>query len=180
MDKPVFAESPFLHLINREGYVFLHMVRTQGRLMAIVPFRLQDQQLQFLARIEICPAHAPANTSKADMTAARYSITGGPKADETLPACAVRELSEEAGYVVNPADLIDLGQVYPSKQEDTIAQLYSVDLSGLSQNKIEGDGSEWEEGAGVEWVSYAVGLQIADPLFVTALVRVHALLKGEL
>ncbi len=179
VDKPIFQDSPFLHLIDREGYVFMHMARTQGRLVAVVPFRVQGQTLQFLARIEVCPAHASAHTVKADMQPARYSITGGPTADEDMVSCGVRELAEEAGYVVSPHEMIDLGQVYPSKQEDTLAQLYGVDVTGRTQNAIEGDGSEWEAGAGAEWVSYAEGLQVADPLFVTAMIRVYERLKGE-
>ncbi|PJF40808.1 MAG: hypothetical protein CUN55_12320 [Phototrophicales bacterium] len=173
MDKIIFNESPFLHIIEREGYFFLHMARTAGRLVAIVPYRQNAGKYEYLARVEICPAHFPANTTKSEMQPRLYSITGGVKPDEDFRSTAARELKEESGYEVNAAALIDLGQVYPSKQEDTIAQLYSVDLSSVQQQTIEGDGSVWEQGAGVQWVSFAEGLKICDPLFVTAMVRVR-------
>lgn len=157
----------------------MHMARTDGRLVALVPFRRTARGLEFLARVEICPAHFPKDTAKAAMQARRYSITGGVKAGETFAQTAVRELLEEAGYAVSDEALIDLGQVYPSKQEDTLAQLYSVDLTNETQAEIKGDGTVWEEGAGVEWLPYRDGLQVIDPVFVTAMVRVHDQQQGE-
>lgn len=162
-------QNAFLAMYEREGYIFLHEVRTNGLNVALLPFRIGQSGYQYLARVEICPAHS--------MTPAKYSITGGSKHGESMRECAQRELLEEAGYVANQDELIDLGVVRPSKREDTITHIFGVDVSNKPQKTPTGDGSRWEEDSSVEWVNFEEGLSIQDPLFVTALSRLERMLK---
>lgn len=170
MDYKVLFQNQFLAVHEREGYTFSHEVRANGHIVAIVPFRRIGDGVEYLARIEICPAHS--------LEPARYSITGGARENETPVMTAKRELLEESGYDVNASMLVPLGNVRPSKSADTIVHLFTVDVTDLPQETPQGDGSRWEEGASVEWVSYMDGLQIHDPLFVTALVRLGEQIKN--
>lgn len=158
-------ENNFLAIREESGYYYYHMTRTDGRLVAILPHRLRAGERQYLARVEICPAHS----LEPDL----YAITGGVTPGEAPLEAAVRELGEEAGYHMSAADFRHLGSVRPSKQADTIADLFAVDVTGRRQRAITGDGTRWEQGASVQWVSFEQGLAIADPLFIAAMVRVH-------
>lgn len=164
MDKVLF-KNQFLAVLERDGYVFSREVRSNGKLVAVVPFRHAANGREYLARVEICPAHSPKPE--------RCSITGGIENDEAPRLAAQRELVEEAGYAVEAQSLIDLGQVRPSKSAATIVYLFAVDITGLTPQAAHGDGTRWEDEAWVEWVSHEQGLQIEDPLFVTALGRLE-------
>ena len=162
-DKTLY-ENPFMAIIDRDGYVFMRSTRTKAT-VSLLPFRRTSQGIDYLARVEICPAHKPQHE--------RCSITGGVKHDEEAIAAAVRELYEEAGYRVNANDLIALDLVRPSKQSDTIVYLYAVDVSNMQQVAAPGDGTKLEASAWVEWVDEAAGLKIEDPLFIAALARLR-------
>lgn len=164
-------ETDFLSLREREGYVYAHMTRTQGQLVVILPYRVVQGVTEYLARVEICPAHK--------LTADTYSITGGVSAHESPVEAAQRELMEEAGYHVIETRLESLGCVRPSKQSDTAAHLYAVDVTHDVQQAIKGDGSRWETGASVRWVSYEDGLELVDPLFITAMARLRGQSHGN-
>jgi 8-oxo-dGTP pyrophosphatase MutT (NUDIX family) len=161
-DKILF-QNRFLALIERDGYAFSREVRCDGAIISILPFRVKNNGLEFLARLEVCPAHGPYRD--------HYSITGGLEPNETVQEAAQKELWEEAGYQVGTDELISLGQVRPSKSADTIANLFAVDVTGKPQSTPSGDGTRFEANASVEWVDYEQGVQIKDPLFVTALAR---------
>jgi 8-oxo-dGTP pyrophosphatase MutT (NUDIX family) len=170
MIKTVF-ENDFLAIQEREGYFFFHMTRTNGKLAVVVPYRKSGKNIEYLARIEICPAHG--------LTPNLYSITGGVELDETPVQTARHELAEEAGYYVNEKQFVALGEVRPSKQSDTIAYLYTIDLSSVDQKRIKGDGSRWEENTGVKWVSFREGLGIADSLFLSGMFLTKEIMYGN-
>jgi 8-oxo-dGTP pyrophosphatase MutT (NUDIX family) len=119
--------------------------------------------MEFLARLEVCPAHGPELEL--------CSITGGVEPEETIEQAALQELWEEAGFRANEYDLISLGQVHPSKSADTIVYLFAIDVGGTPQSTPKGDGTEWEKDASVEWVDHKQGVHIYDPLFVTSMTR---------
>lgn len=164
MIKTLF-ENNFVAIKENMGYSYLHIVRSNGRLVAILPYRVVNGEQEYLARVEICPAHS--------LEAATYSITGGVEKNESLVAAAKRELNEESGYTVEMEDFVHLGEVRPSKQSDTIVGLFAVDVSNKEQHAILGDGSRWEQNASVKWVSFEDGLNVVDPLFITALARLR-------
>ena len=163
-EKELFRNQ-FLAIINREGYTFGREVRCDGKIVSLLPFRINTggQPTEFLSRLEVCPAHGPAPE--------QCSITGGVEPGQRVEEAAVQELWEEAGYCATENELICLGKVRPSKALDTTVHLFAVDVTAKKQLPPPGDGSRFEANALVEWVTYGQGINIADPLFVTALTR---------
>ncbi|MDM8532808.1 NUDIX domain-containing protein [Anaerolineales bacterium HSG25] len=162
-NKQLFANQ-FIAIINRDGYTFMHEVRCEGHIVAVLPYRdLDDNRREYLARLEICPAHSP----KLELC----SITGGKEPDQSVAETAVQELWEEAGYQATIDELISLGKVRPSKASDTTAHLFAVDVTGKEQSTPEGDGSRFEVGSSVQWLDYKQAIQVEDALFVTAITR---------
>jgi 8-oxo-dGTP pyrophosphatase MutT (NUDIX family) len=169
LDKVLFRNQ-YLALIERDGYTFFREVRCDSILVSILPFRNSGDQMEFLARLEVCPAHGP------DFECC--SITGGAEPGKSIEVSARQELWEEAGYQVDVDDLIRLGQVRPSKCADTTVHLFAVDVTNEPRLPASGDGTRFEADASVEWVDYDQGIQIADSLFVTAVTRLLRL-KGH-
>lgn len=158
--------NQFLAIVAREGYYFLHENRCDGKIVSLLPFRQRQRGLEYLARVEVCPAHG--------LTPEVCGITGGVDPGTSVVETARHELLEEAGYRVELAELIDLGQVYPSKSADTVAYLFGVDVTDRTAETATGDGSRWEQGSSVLWVTKQQGLLVQDPLFVTCIARLHA------
>jgi 8-oxo-dGTP pyrophosphatase MutT (NUDIX family) len=171
LDKVLFRNQ-YLAVINRDGYIFSREVRCDGFIVSLLPFRTDRGDMEYLARVEVCPAHGP------DLSL--YSITGGVEQHGSIEEAAQQELWEEAGFRVDEDDLISLGQVWPSKSADTIAHLFAVDVTGKLQSAPSGDGSRLEANASVEWVDYDQGIEIADPLFVTAISRLQSVRRGKM
>ena len=163
-DKELFRNQ-FLAIINRQGYTFVREVRCDGIIVSLLPFRTDTtgHPTEFLARLEVCPAHGPALE--------QCSITGGLEPEQRVEEAAVQELWEEAGFRATENELISLGAVRPSKALDTAVYLFAVDVTGKKQMPPPGDGSHFEANASVEWVTFSQGINIADPLFVTSLSR---------
>ena len=167
-DKTLFRNR-FLAIIERDGYTFTREVRCDGTIVALLPFRSVpgEPRLEFLARREVCPAHGPE---------LEYcSITGGLEPGQSVTETACQELWEESGYRAAATELIELGMARPSKSADTTVHLFAVDMTGKASSTPIGDGSYFEMGASVEWVTYERGVHIADPLFVTAMARLRTL-----
>jgi 8-oxo-dGTP pyrophosphatase MutT (NUDIX family) len=166
-DKTLFRNQ-HLAVIDRDDYTFVHEVRAYGVIVSLLPFRRKTNgSLEYLARLEICPAHGPDPEL--------CSITGGLEPNKSVEETACLELFEEAGYHTTVNELINLGQVRPSKSADTVVHLFAVDVTGKTPAPPPGDGSRFEANASVEWVDFQQGLEIADPLFVTAIARLRAL-----
>lgn len=164
----ILFENPFLQIRNTpDGYTYAHEIRCEGQIGVLLPYRykMDMSEVEYLARREVCPAHS--------REAELYSITGGKEPDLTLEATACRELLEEGGFTITEDELIPLGIVKPSKAMDTQVSLFAVDVTGKEQTVPQGDGSYFEQGSSVEWVGYTEGVSIEDPLFVTALTRLH-------
>ncbi len=171
MTDQTLYQTPFVSLIDRDGYIFLHESRSNGQIISVLPFRQQQGKREYLARVEICPAHG--------MEPERCSITGGVEAGENERQCAVNELNEEAGYIVSESDLIALGLIRPSKSSDTTAFLFAVDVTHLTAGDAPGDGTAWEHNASTEWLTLGDALTVQDPLFVTAVARLAGLLTTK-
>lgn len=152
-------------LVTEKGtYVYSHSAWCNGQGVAVLPFKIEDNQLYLLGRYEICPAHS--NTF--DLC----SITGGMDVEGESPAfTAKRELLEEGGYSVPVEKLIYLGEVKPSKQSDNIQHLFVVDITGKTQGEIIGDGTFGEEGAYVEWITPEQLSNAQDPLLHAMFMR---------
>lgn len=169
MDKVLFRNG-YLSIIEREGYTFSHEARSDGKIVSILPFRDTESGREYLARVEVCPAH--------NLEPERCSITGGIDPGKSPRQSCRLELKEEAGVEASEDDFIDLGQVRPSKSADTLAYIFAIDVTGREQSIPIGDGTKWESDATVEWVSFLEGLKVKDPLFIVAMVRLEGWIEG--
>ncbi len=168
MSDKILFENPFVAIIDRDGYTFLRETRADGKIVSVLPFRFENGKFTYLARLEVCPAHSP------DLE--RCSITGGLEkiAGETPEHRAAEELWEEAGYRIDKEALIPLGIVRPSKASDTTVYLFAANVTGLKQHPAPGDGSKFEMGASTEWLTLEQALDVQDPLFLAAILRLRA------
>lgn len=152
-------------IIRKNGYVYSHETRCNGKIVSIVGFRKEEKKdPEYLARFEGNSAHGS--------TSAICTITGGVDHEGDDPQDAViRELLEEGGFSADKQELISLGQVRPSKSADTTVYLFAVDLTTRKQQTPQGDGSEGEKHATVKWVSLEETMKSEDPLMSVILLR---------
>lgn len=152
-----------LTLENGGDYIFSHSSWCNGEGIAILPFR-RGTTLSFLGRFEVCPAHS--------LETELCSITGGhDKPDESFEECAIRELLEEAGYIAEAKNLINLGTVRPSKSSDSKTHLFAIDVTDCERIEAIGDGSLGEEGAYCDWITKTEIVFSKDPLLLAMLLR---------
>jgi 8-oxo-dGTP pyrophosphatase MutT (NUDIX family) len=151
--------GPWLAVIDRGGYVFAH---TQNSAVYLLPFRRPCEAAYLLARLEVCPAHGAESHL--------YAITGQCPPGEAPLAIAIQELYEEAGFQAEATRFEALGSVYLSKQTDTVAHLFAVDITGLPPFAAPTDGSRFEEGSACAWVTReeALGASCAGLLALIA------------
>jgi 8-oxo-dGTP pyrophosphatase MutT (NUDIX family) len=133
---------PRLRIVDRGGYVF---TSTTNSVVYLLPYRLPLEGRCFLAHREVCPAHGP--------DPAVYAITGQCEPDQEPLDVAVEELFEEAGIRAEPERFQPLGTLYLTKQADTQAHLFAVDVTDLNQGFAISDGSYFERGASYAWLT---------------------------
>lgn len=148
-------EGDWLSLKVRRGdYEYAHEERSDGEIVAVLPFRLDDRGNVdgFLLRVEECLAWGEGQVPCA--------LTGGVETEN--PAIdAARELHEESGYEVPPHDLVSLGKSRATKAMDTVYHLWSANLTGLEPGEAEGDGTAHEERGTTMWTDDI--RRVADP-----------------
>jgi 8-oxo-dGTP pyrophosphatase MutT (NUDIX family) len=164
----VLYSTPFLAVLDRDGYTFVREIRCNGNIVSVLPVRTMKNGRQYLARRETCPAH-----SEIEAQPELCSITGGVDPGRSPLETAQLELFEEAGYEVDAKKFIALGTVRPSKAMDTVAHLFAVDVTTITPQEAKGDGSKWEMGSSVEWIRPSKALEIGDPLFIATLARLQ-------
>jgi 8-oxo-dGTP pyrophosphatase MutT (NUDIX family) len=167
----ILYENEFLAIVERDGYTFSREVRCKEIIVSVLPFRFENNDLEFLARPEICPAHGPELE--------RCSITGGLKPELTIEETVLQGLWEEAGYRATLDELVSLKQVRSSKSSDTRVYPFAINVSHKQQTPPQGDGTVLEATASVEWIDYDQGLQIEDPLFITMMTRLLNFLEEK-
>ena len=131
-------------------YTMAH--NTKGDGVAVLGYDKDSSKI--LVRTEHNPAHGEGFR--------RTSLTGTIEGGITLLETAVKELKEESGYEADPSEFTELGVVFPSKFSDYRLYLFAVDLTGKQQGAIEGDGTEGEAGADVEWVAVTEAIRTVD------------------
>jgi len=152
-----------------KGYTFSHETRCSGHIVSVLPYRVDKNGnlTDIMVRMEVTPCW--------EMRLVMSSITGGVERDaegELDPdATALLELKEEAGLVVGPNDIHDMGMCYGVKSCDTVYHLYGVDATGLKTGAADGDGSELEKKAWCEWVKPDDIIKAMDPLLTMLFVR---------
>lgn len=146
------------------GYVYSHETRCQGRIVAVLPYRYTPTGRQYLVRSEVTPCWSMEPT----LSAITGAWEGRDIADD-----AVRELWEEAGYVISHRDLIRLGKSYASKSADTIYYLYACDLTGREAHPAPGDGSHLEAEGSTVWLDLDALADVRDPQVAVMALRLQ-------
>lgn len=137
------------------GYVYSYETRCQGRIVAVLPYRITDLGArQFLLKSEMTPCWHLGQ----EMSAITGGYEGGDIEDD-----AVRELLEETGYAITRDELIPLGECFASKSADTVYSLFSMDLTGRERGEAVGDGTRVEAESEAVWVWPQDLPQIRDP-----------------
>ncbi|HEU5227558.1 MAG TPA: hypothetical protein VFU49_07065 [Ktedonobacteraceae bacterium] len=154
METVLFAHSR-LNVINRDDYIFTH---TGNSVVYLLPYRCPKRDTYLLGRFEACPAHS--------QQIELYAITGQCEPETDPLHIALKELYEEAGVLANTSQLVSLGSGYLTKQADTIAHFFMIDITDLPRSNAPTDGSRFEHGGYCGWISRAqvltarcVGLQ---------------------
>jgi hypothetical protein len=71
---------------------------------------------------------------------------------------ALLELHEEAGIIADSSQFVSLGSGYLTKQTDTIAHFFAIDVTDMQRGQAKTDGSQFEQGSYCDWVSRAQAL----------------------
>lgn len=157
---------------ERGSYTYSHSIWCDGLGVAVLPYKVEDGNLLLLGRREICPCHSDEFEL--------CSITGGMDVEGESPAfTAKRELLEEGGYNAPVEKFVYLGEVRPSKQSDNIQHLFVVNVTGLEQGEIVGDGTFGEEGAYVEWITVRQLSESQDPLLHSMFMKATEILYNS-
>jgi hypothetical protein len=141
MKTVLFAHSR-LSVINCNDYIFTH---TKNSIVYILPYRSPKRGAYLLGRFEACPAHS--------QHIELYAITGQCEAEADPIDVALKELYEEAGILATSSQLVSLGSGYLTKQADTIAHFFTINITNMSQGKAPTDGSYFEQNSYCDWVS---------------------------
>jgi 8-oxo-dGTP pyrophosphatase MutT (NUDIX family) len=166
--KPMLALRKLVDLENNvNGYFYSHESRCNGKIIAILPYKIVPEQLnkvQLLIRNEVTPCWGTQRFLS--------SITGGFEGGDPRDT-AILEMKEEAGYDIGANELISLGTSFASKSADTVYYLYSVNLTKKTQGTATTDGSTLEKKATCVWMPYQELLnhQVQDPQVYVLLTR---------
>lgn len=176
MEDVMLYETPWLALCTMSdpeagvsGYVYSRETRCQGRIVAVLPYRVMPRghrwPREYLARVEVTPCWG--------MTPNVSAVTGGYEGGD-IRDDAVREVLEETGYAVTREALIDLGESFGTKSTDTVYSLYAVDVTDLDQGEAVGDGSVLESQGGTRWLAPEALAQVRDPQVALMYLRLGA------
>jgi 8-oxo-dGTP pyrophosphatase MutT (NUDIX family) len=161
METVLFAHAR-LNVINRDNYVFTH---TNNSIVYLLPYRYPQQDAYLLGRFEACPAHS----QKIEL----YAITGQCEVGDDPLHVALKELYEEAGILSTPSQLVSLGSGYLTKQADTIAHFFAINITDMPRSKAPTDGSFFEQSSYCDWISRAQALAARCVGLQALLARAH-------
>lgn len=154
---------------NIFGYTYLHEIRCNGKIISILPYRIVNENFEFLFRVEKTPCW--------NLTAQIIStITGGVDKGHNPLFTARKELEEETGYVVTENDIIFLGCTYGTKSCDTRYYLYSVDLTDKIQEKEYSVETELDKLSYCKWGNTDNLIRCEDPFSAACYVRLMNIL----
>lgn len=160
-------------LVN--GYVYSHEKRCDGQIVAILPYRIVNDTIELLFRLEDTPCWSKENFPDV----CPCSFTGGVDPGMNPLDTAVKELAEESGYVIDPADMKALGICKGSKSSDSTYHLFTCDLTNYKSTQELHIESEHEKMSGYQWINiddaYSdLNLYFKDPMVAACLLRLHS------
>lgn len=161
MKPEVIADTGWLKLLfNRKEHYYY--AERKGR--DSVGIILIDEPNVFVAR-ERCPAHSRAVNLGA--------IGGSMEPGMTPMEVAIKEVREEGGYEVTERDMIPLGKIFASTQNNEDIHLFACDVSNKVYLGQLLEPSEVGYNKGGEWMPISPKLYeiVEDPRFLVALMR---------
>jgi len=150
------------------GYFFSHESRCEGKIIALLPYRLTSSGIELLLRNEVTPCWG--------LNQYISSITGGFEGGDPRDT-AIMELKEEGGYKADKNELISLGTSFASKSADTVYYLYTINLTDKDRGEATGDGSELEKKAACVWAETSNVEESKDPQVSVMFLRLQKLLN---
>lgn len=160
-------KTPWVELMKRTSdehgeYIYIREPwLINGQAISVFPFRRNEKGfVEFLLRGEM-----------ADIPVFGTIKGGCDKEGESIVDTAVRELLEEAGYSVGASQMIPLGTARTSKLNTTTMNLFAVDLTGIEQGEVVGDGTKNEANAFVKWIPEEESWDAQDPIVHTSIIR---------
>jgi 8-oxo-dGTP pyrophosphatase MutT (NUDIX family) len=158
---------------NINGYTYSHEVRCSGTIVSFLPYRKVGNDFQFLLRKEAVPCW------ELDLPLLS-SFTGGVDKGMDSVDTALKELSEEAGYIIGDDEshrMKYLGTTYSTKSSDSIYHLFAFDLTGKEQDKELDVETELEKSSTNEWVEASIVQECKDPFVGMLVLRLLASLE---
>ena len=157
------------------GYDFIHEKRCQGNIVAFLPFEKANNEFKFLLRKEAVPCWELDRPLLC-------SFTGGVDKDLTPYKCFIKELEEEAGYIVDVQEenrVYDLGVSFSTKSSDSTYWLYAVDITNFPEEKIRDlyVETELEQASTNEWIDANKIHEAQDPFVSQIVIRLLAQLN---
>lgn len=146
---------------EHHDYIFSHETSCNGKKVAILPFKEENDHIWYLVRDEVTPCW------RGDKKVIS-SITGGVDEDD-IRDVVIKEMQEEAGYSIQRKDLMYLGQCFGTKSCDTVYHLYAVNLTGKLKTIVTTN-DPLEAKAGCRWTMNAVE-QAEDPLVYVLFIK---------
>lgn len=161
MPDRVIAETPYLSLIERDGWYYFAKVPGSPGGVSILLYRTGSDK-SVLGRYEITPAHN-------DIIPSLTAISGGIETDEVPLQTAIKESHEEGGYLLSISDFIHLGSCMLSTNQDTRVYLFAADVTGKERVDAPGDGTRGEVGSYCDWITPIQAIQ-SKSAFMSALI----------
>lgn len=169
MKREVLFKNSWLSTVLLNGwYVATEETRTiNDNLVAVMPWRLFDNQRLILARREENLAHYGEKKFPLG------TITGGCEKYLDIKKHAQEELMEEGGYRIPLKRFRKHGICYPLKSSKAKMHLYSVQIfPSETRKRSTGDGSIGEEDSSCQWITGDQFLRTKDPYGHTIFMRV--------
>ncbi len=157
---------------NINNYEMLHEKRSNGHIVAIMPYFSWANATRYLLRQEMVP---PWDTTRQVLCA----LTGGVDLGDDVVRTAIKELHEESGYrATQDSEWLDLGNCYGTKSTDTIYHLLAINVRNLGEpDEPEGDGSKMEGDGTYQWVDDL--RDCVDPLAYVLYCRLNRCLAAD-
>ncbi|MGX9358538.1 NUDIX domain-containing protein [Mycoplasma sp. 128] len=159
---------------------FVYAQRRNVNSVAVLLFRRKgNNEFEFLIRYQ--PLPEIVEKQKWD-DCFPCPITGGFENNETDSLkVAIREVEEEAGFVVNKNNVFETFKFLASTQANEIVFGYIFDVTGLQQHEALGDGSIFEQISYNRWASEQELQNIINSgMVLTALVHCYYFFKQKM
>lgn len=163
MSKNVLYQAKRFDVIDLSGK---EVISTKKVTIGVLPYSLSDNMLK-----DVGVLHEFNRLRSGDYC--DTIITGTVDPDDTdLLSCAMRELTEEGGYVQDDVDLwVFLGTFKLSKASNEEISVFGVNVTSLEQGEAKGDGSKSEKLSSLRMTGINDAILTDESLFLSSFLR---------